>query len=521
MNIPLLNQMALPSPPSAETRQSRGAFAGWPLVVFGLALGLNLLTVWYEHFDGLYGQDAYSYFAHSQELQTHFSLFHHWQWEATPRLLYWPVGYPALVAVFFVFSGATPGAAQLVSLLAGAGAAGLLTSLGYKMSGSWTVGLVAGSGLALSGLGRQVDVSVMSDAPALFWTILAVWLIWRTRVSGRGRWLLAAGLAFGLAGITRYAALSALPLLGLAWFWPSKETGRLRVWWLAGALGLTGLVYLPQFVINQLYPANFWTGSWLADWSPANAFQTHFETRDGIAAYPTAPIVFYLGFGLLNPRLLTPLALPLVGLGLVWLGKVKKDLFLLVLLLFWWLLAVLLFSGIPYENERFSLTFLPPLALLAGLGADWLARWLKLRWLPDRKKARLVLSLAFGLVGLGMALFSQRHVDGFIAVKENDLAIVRQIEAQVPASATIITFDLSLTFDHYTALKVRDLSFLDVASLSALSKNGPLYLLADENRITQERAGEPVGIAFEAARQQAVGPTLAQFGRFKLWKLGS
>ena len=511
----MLNWLALHLPSLAETRQTR-----WPLLVFGLALGLNLLTVWYEHFDGLYGQDAYSYFAHSQELFAHFSLFHHWQWEVAPRLLYWPMGYPALVTVFFVFSGATPGAAQLVSLLVGAAAAGLLTSLGYQLSGSWTVGLVAGSGLALSGLMRQVEVSVMSDAPALFWTTLAVWLTWHARSSGRGRWLLTAGLAFGLAGITRYTAFSAWPLLGLAWFWPAKGRERLRVLWLVGAVGLTGLVYLPQFVINQLYPSNFWTNSWLADWSPANVFQTHFETRDGIATYPSAPLVFYLGFGLLNPRLLTPLALPLVGLGLVRLVKIKKELFLLVLLLCWWLLAVLLFSGIPYENERFSLTFLPPVALLAGLGADWLVRWLKSNWLTDRKKARLGLIGGFGLVGVGMALFSQQHVAGFIAVKENDLAIVRQIEAQLPSSATLITFDLSLTFDHYTSLKVIDLSFLEIASLPELSKKGPLYLLAAENRISQERAGEPIGRAFEAARQRAIGSALAQFGPYKLWKLG-
>jgi 4-amino-4-deoxy-L-arabinose transferase-like glycosyltransferase len=488
--------------------------------VFGLALGLNLLTLWFKHFDGLYGQDAYSYFAHSQELQAHFSLFHHWQWEAGPRLLYWPVGYPALAALLFVFTGATPGAAQLVSLLAGAGAAGLLTSLGHKLSGSWLAGLVAGGGLALSGLARQADVSVMADAPALFWTILAVWLTWRARESGQGGWLLAAGTAFGLAGITRYAALTALPLLGLVWLWPFNRPGpaRWRVWWLAGAIGLAGLVYLPQFVINQLYPAFFWRDSWLADWSPFNAFQTQFDTRDGQAVYQAGPLVFYLGFGLLNPRLLTPLAFPLVGLGLLWLIKVKRDFFRLVLLLTWWLLPVLVFSGIPYENERFSLTFLPPLALLAGCGAAWLAGWLRVSrpvgWRP------VGFGLGLGLAGLGMALLSQRHLDGFIALKEADLATARQVEARLPATAMVLSFDLSLTLDHYTNLTVRDLSFLGPGSLAALSKNGPLYLLADEANLARQWAGKPVGAAFEAARRQAEGPALAQFGRFTLWKLG-
>jgi hypothetical protein len=90
----------------------------------------------------------------------------------------------------------------------------------------------------------------------------------------------------------------------------------------------------------------------------------------------------------------------------------------------------------------------------------------------------------------------------------------------LPVTATVLTFDLSLTLDHYTTLTVRDLSFLEPGSLAALSKNGPLYLLADEANLARQWAGKPVGIAFEAARRQVEGPALAQIGRFTLWKLG-
>ncbi len=211
------------------------------------------------------------------------------------------------------------------------------------------------------------------------------------------------------------------------------------------------------------------------------------------------------------------MALPLAGLGLLWLGKVRRDFFSLVSLLVWWLLPVLLFSSLPYENERFSLTFLPPLALLAGLGVGGLAGWARVRRPGGWQRAGLVLGL--GVAGLSMALLSQHHLDGFIALKEADLAAVRQVEAQLPAPATLLTFELSLTFDHYTGLKVRDLSFLDGASLAGLSKSGSLYLLADPDRLAQQWAGKPVAIAFEAALRRAGGPPLAQFGRYRLWKL--
>lgn len=515
MSAPLLNPTVTRPAHPGVLRVGR-VLAGWPGLVFGLSLGLNLFTAWQRGFDGLYGQDAYSYFAQSVELQTHFSLFHHWQWEAGPRLFYWPFGYPAQVALFSVFTGATPGAAQLVSLLAGAGSAAFLTSLGRKMSGSRTAGLVAGVGLALSPLFRQVSVSVMADAPALFWTVLAVWLAWKARESGRGGWLLGAGVAFGLAGITRYAGLTALPLLWLIWLWPGPAQKGPAPGWVIGATGLAGLVCLPQLIINQVYPANFWYSSWLADWSPLNAFQTRFQTRDGLGLYAFPPLLFYLGGGLLSLNLLTPLALPLVGLGLDWLARIKSDWFQLAVLGVWWIAPVALFSGIPYENERFSLTFLPPLALLAGLGTARLPDLLSSggrRWLQVAFKGGLALA------ALGLLVISQRHLDGFIAVKDSDMAVIREVEARIPASATLVTFEISLTFDHYTGLKVQDLSFLDSGSLSRLLGGGPVYLLADPANMARQWSGSPVGQAFEAAYRQADGPPLVQVGRFSLWKL--
>lgn len=507
MSNRLLTGLFPPATKPAQASLARLAGQITPLAIFGFSLALNLATVWRKNFDGLYGQDPYSYYVHATELRYNFSLFHHWQWEAVPRLLYWPAGYPALVALLFLFTGASAGAAQLVSIVAWAGSCGLVAATGQKISGSWLAGVVAGGFMALSGWGRQVAVSVMADAPALFWTTLGVWLMLQAQEKRSGRYLAGAGLAFGLAGVTRYAALSAVPLL---FIW---ATGRkLPAKWLVIALVAVGLVYLPQFIINQIFPSAFWTNSWLADWSPANAFQQEFTTRDGFASYPAPPLVFYLGFSLINPRFLTPLALPLVGLGVVRLWQ-KKAWFEAVWLGGWWLLPVLLFSGIPYENERFSLTFMPPVALLAGLGVVWLAGTLPKGW------PQIGLHLALAASAIGLLVISQRHVDGFIAVKDIELAVVKQVEARLPAQANLITFDISLTFDHYTGLKVRDLSALDAGSVQTLASQPEVYLLADPANMAQQWKGNPIGVAFEAAQARAEGGPLAQFGRFYLWKL--
>ncbi|HEX2909161.1 MAG TPA: hypothetical protein VH186_00030 [Chloroflexia bacterium] len=494
-----------------------------PWLVFAFALSLNFWSVWRSGFDGLYGQDPYSYFAHAVELYTRQSLFHHWQWETTARLLYWPFGYPGLLALVFYLTGPTPGAAQLSSLLCWAAVAGLVTAIGQNLLVNHNLtGPAAGLMVALSPLGRQAAISIMADAAALFWTSLGLWLALKIKPSGvvitaKLNYLYAAGagMAMGLAGITRYAALTALPLLPLI-LARQAGGGRKRAFIMLGlAFGLAALVYLPQFIINQLYPDSFWTDSWLADWSPLNAFQTSFTTRDGFAAYGMPPLLFYLVYPLINLHFLTAGILLLCGAGLLTLWRVESR-FVLFLLLLWWVLPVTAFSGIPYESERFSLTFLPPLALLAGSGADSLGRWFRLK--PKQWKVAGAGLAGFSVVGL--LLVSQHHLDGFMAVKANDLATARQVEEQLPAQATLITFDLSLTFDHYTRLKIRDLWFLDGPEINNLVNSQPaVYLLADPQKMANQWADNHVGKAYTLALTRKVGPPLAEFGNFWLWRL--
>jgi 4-amino-4-deoxy-L-arabinose transferase-like glycosyltransferase len=510
-----------------------------PLAIFVFSLLINLLTVWFQAFDGLYGQDAYSYFAHAGELYAHQSLFHHWQWEATPRILYWPFGYPGLVSLLFILTGPTPGAAQLVSLLCWSGVSALVTTIGQRL---WAeqlplAGPLAGLLLAFSALGRQAAISIMSDAAALFWTALAIWLalhllepVSKNKSSKRYEWWYAggAGLALGLAIITRYAAVTALPVVGLLIWQASVHTKNRKkgLGQLVLAFSVMALVYLPQFIINQVYPERFWSGSWLASWSFSNAFQTTFNTPDGFATYVWPPLLFYLVYPFVNLHFFTLGVLLLLGSGLVVLWQKRQDsnsnatLFLLV---GWWLLPVLLFSSFSYENERFSLTLMPPVALVAGLGAASLWHWWQ-DWV--RLKAKVWYGAGLVLAGLGLgglALFSQQHLNGFMAIKTTELTTIQQVEAALPDPdhANLLTFDLSLTFDHYSHLAVYDLSALDAVHIATVLASQPqaTFLLADPANMEKQWAGTPIGLAFEAARAHTSATPLAKFGRFWLWRL--
>src|SRR5437870_9729848 len=83
-------------------------------VLFALALLVRLAFIGLTQFDGLYGQDAFAYFGYAHVLLQSTRALH------MPPPFSWPLGYPALIAFVFAVLGASPAAAQLVSLVTGA-----------------------------------------------------------------------------------------------------------------------------------------------------------------------------------------------------------------------------------------------------------------------------------------------------------------------------------------------------------------------------------------------------------------
>src|SRR5712692_2243365 len=82
--------------------------------LFVCALLIRLVILLAHPFDGLYGQDAFAYYRYARQL-----------WDSTVQLhppapFYWPLGYPTLIAIAFLFNGFSPLAGQSVSIISGA-----------------------------------------------------------------------------------------------------------------------------------------------------------------------------------------------------------------------------------------------------------------------------------------------------------------------------------------------------------------------------------------------------------------
>jgi len=382
-----------------------------PTVAVLVALAARLLAASSLRFDGLYGQDAFAYYYHGVALWRDHSLLYHWPWLSAPIRLFWPYGEPAQLALAFTVSGAAGTIPALaVSLLAGLGTVAALYALTLDVAApllsvplARATAALAALLLGLSGLAVQASCTIMSDAPALFWGSLSVWL-WhgagrcspdgscvsarrprqgseRAEGSTRPRFrAFAAGACLGLAFVTRYEyALLAAPLL-LAWGAHSAGRRPHLAPHLAGLL----LVILPQLVIAATKPSPLLSNQWVLGWRPSNAWRSTFVSPEGLLKYGSSPGTFYLARPLLSAQSLPPPLAPCAAIGVLSLvgaargggARASRARVSLAILAGWWLVPALYLTGVPFESSRYTLILLPPLAILEALGAANTIRWL-------------------------------------------------------------------------------------------------------------------------------------------------
>ena len=410
-----------------------------PGALFAFALLVRVLAIGLTQFDGLYGQDAFAYYDYARDLWQRVHVLQ------APAPFWWPLGYPALVALAFNLGGFTPLAAQAVSVLSGALVAPLVywwvremaTTSRTEYTGQGA--LVAGLAAAVGGELLQLSMSVMADASALMWALFSVLALLRYTRDRRARWWVLSLLALALATLTRwiFGGLLApwLVVFALTW-WRAARPQRALTHVMAGALLPLPLAFVQA---GALLPATLMGHSWVVAWNPLDAFGRVFDNPDGHFVYALPVAVFYAQ-PIAHPYYLFPLLAPLVLLG-AW--ALRRAPLAPRVSLFGWLIVTYGFlAGIPYENFRFGLSLLPPLLVLAGVGFDEALRW--------RSRAG---PLALWLVALaslaGMLVWSARGIQSFVATKNEQLAVVRWTEQQLPPPATLLVFELTEYFTTY------------------------------------------------------------------------
>ncbi len=487
-----------------------------PGFLFGLALILRLTAAWGWRFDGLYGQDAFAYYEQALAIAANLP-----RGQLPPLDFFWPNGYPLLIGVVMWLLGPTPLAGQGISILAGSALAPLAHLLCRDLFPTTKgAGLVAGLILAVAGQPLLSSILVMADMTALFWALLATWLLVRTWQE-HGKWgsaaLAGAGMALALAGVTRWLCLLLAPaFVGYALYQTYIHKTPWRRLLIPALAGL--IVLLPQVWLSLHRPEGL-LHHWLLGWQPTNAWRREFDTSDGHALYPLPIAIFYAQVAA-HPAYLFPL-FGLAAVWSIWRLLRQRAWAPLILLGGWAATAYLFLAGIPYENFRYLLTSYPPLALLAGFGVADL--WQKRAGSGHSQKTRRrVVTLVAAVSILAMAAWSYRMINDFTRIQNRDKLAARQIAQTLPPGAALLAFNLTSTLQHYTAIPTYELYYLDPPALEAFLRQHPAtYLTLNPANIEQQwatgsQAEHPPALAFRWLQEHTC---LIEIGRYPPWAL--
>lgn len=465
-------------------------------------------------FDGLYGQDSYAYYDFARELQAAAGEFR------LPMPFFWPLGYPALLAIAHALFGEQPGTGQTVNILLGAGLAPLVYILTRQMKGQYGAALAGGVLMGVCGQALQSSLVIMADIPALSWATLSAVLLWIYVDSiGDGQHtrppiLVLSTLTLALACITRWLYL----LLVVPWALALLIVWKGRVRWRDSIVAaLAGSVILiPQLLYSRSNPYPVLNHAWVEGWSPANAFQAVFDNVDGHFEYVQINGVYYAQ-PFYDPYYLVPLFTPLLLVGIVRLWHQRRFAGL-GLLLGWGLLPYLFLSGIPYQNIRFPLVVFPAVAVLAGFGLETGARWL-----ANTTCFRCGSIVFIALLVLGATqTFSHAEtiIRDFIEHQQEDKSAARWAAAQISASATLYTFGLTLTLRHYTGLTIYDLYNETPETLNQKWQRGTTdYLLLNVWNIENQWTGRDPQLNYHWLRDTRGLIRLGKKGYYTLYRV--
>lgn len=477
---------------------------------------------------GLYGQDSYTYYYQA------LALWHDLLGQAPPpdqlftsQALRWPVGYHLQIMLGFLF-GPGPEGGRAITLLMTATAPALVYLLvgalwpGAPARARVIAGAVAGGALLLTGTYARFGLSLMADVPALWWNVLAFYCFLRAwpppataadpSPALRGRWALAGGVALGLGVLVRYgSAMLAVPLLVYLALRGWTRRGQAEAGQAPGLLGVAGLGVLVGLLPQALYDLTHTTGEgysrFLSDWDPANLLRTTLVSADGSVTFSHTPLYFYLISPLTDAPtgFLSVATLPALALGLAALLRERRWP-VVGLLVSWWLVPVLFFSGTPYQAHRFALAFLPALTILIGIGG---AVAVEAGLAAGRRVPPLRRALLGGLalvVGLGLAVGAwqgQQAVRGWVAMhagfqaSEQRLAALAETAARATGQAGtphVVCFGTTPALYHYTHWPIRDLYSYDEADLAAfLQTAAPRLVVVPETSLATQWAGTPSG----------------------------
>lgn len=518
-------------------------------LIFILAFAVRLHLRSQFKFDGLYGQDAFAYFEYGQEVREAVREMR------TPGPMYWPLGFPILLAAGFAIGGENEQVAQnlvlglsaVIPVLVYAFIVDMLPLIGWSKKSGRIAGLTSAFILIFSGQVLQSSVVVMADVPALFWATFSLWALGRyfqkSNYRQRHGWIALVAFALALATITRwlYGVLAVPYALSCIVWWRQDESKKGQIlalplqkqrpfWWdgiIAVVVGI--LVILPQLLHSRSNPVAVIDHAWLRDWNIENALKKEFETPDGSFEYDEV-VARYYAKAAYDGWYVHPFFTAAMGIGfLILLCQTRRNraaISFFILLVGWAVVTYGFLAGIPYQNVRFSLAYILPLMILAGIGVAWICE--KIQSLSPVSLLRPISLAAQGFIVLGVLIAAesprpkaQDTVAWLVERKDEDYGAVRWAVSAIPNGSTVYVLELWPMMRHYVPqMRTIQIYYETPQSMKQrLSEDRPAYLLLDMWAINHQWVGENPAEIYTTLAEEPGLFRVGRYGNYALYQV--
>lgn len=295
---------------------------------------------------------------------------------------------------------------QVVYLLLSALGIFIVSQFTYQLTNSYFAAILAGLSLGLYPLFfGDSHINAKDPIQASFFAG-SVWAFWNWVSTNKVRWLILFSCFIAFALATKWNIIF-LPMIMSPWLFLIKNTSEFKAWFklkkllilVSLAIVLIGIILIvitaPDFLFNPVTRA-------------INTFKFYLELGTGLKPIQSPGFILPLGFNIYPLVLLitqTPgIILVLGGLGMFGVFREKKDNLKSAYLLLIWLLIPLIRISLPnvfsYGGIRQIMEVLPAMAILAGIGADYLLKKINIKIINFIIIIIIILTLAFPIIRL-------------------------------------------------------------------------------------------------------------------------
>lgn len=498
-------------------------------ILFIISFAVRLFYILYHGFDGFYGQDSYAYYESSGVFLSSVINFQ------VPHGFYWPIGFYLLTSIFSIITAGNPGVAGLlVSLNAGSLCPPLTFLLAYELFNYLDAGrrkmlsFFSGIIVCFTPILVSSSIVVMSDAAGLLFIISSMLFLIKYGNEPRLKNMLLSFSFFSLALLTRYAsaltgAVLAVYLIYISFF--EKSAPKRTVLKHAALSALAALViFLPQlyYIIERGVPYLQFegdVGTWASSWNPLNFFRSDFTTIDGTMHYKLPNGLYFLS-PVFHPAYLSVFGISFLA-GVYRLFRDKKF-SILLFSLSWFLVYYLYLSGNPFQSLRYTLSFLPPLAVVSGFGIICFLRQGRGNSpAPLLKKGKSTVYVFLSLGILALAGYSFYSISGFMERKEKELEVVSWVDSNIKEGSLLFTFEITAAVNYYSRIKPEEFFLYDEEKLRSKIESAPgdVYFILPIEKLRTQWKSLPIEKSLDFLTTNYMLRHMADVSYYKIFKL--